>query len=72
MTRNVVSCRIGDDVREAMDLMKNERTSRVMVCDDHGMLKGVISLQDLAEERSDEEAGETLQEVKSDGPAAIH
>jgi hypothetical protein len=42
-----------------------------MVCDASGKLVGVISLQDLAVER-EEEAGETLQDVKSDGPAPMH
>jgi CBS domain-containing protein len=72
MTRNVVGCRVGDDVEKAMELMRNERTQRVMVCDDQGKLKGVISLQDLAEETEEEQVGETVQEVKSDTPPAMH
>ncbi len=67
MSKDVVGCRVGDDVQQAMDLMRNERVSRVMVCDDDGKLKGVISLQDLAQ-LSEDAAGETLQEVKSDTP----
>lgn len=72
MTRDVVTCRLGDDVREAVDLMRRERKSRVMVCDDQDRLRGVISLHDVAELESEEEAGETLQEVKSDRPPATH
>lgn len=72
MTRNVIGCRIGDDVEKAMELMRTERTSRVMVCDAQGGLKGVISLQDLAEDTDEEEAGETLQQVKSDAPPPLH
>lgn len=72
MTRDVVSCRLGDDVDQAMELMKSERKSRVMVCDDQGRLKGVISLQDISELDNEEEAGETLQQVKSDQPPAAH
>ncbi len=71
MSRDVVGCRVGDDVEKATELMRNERVSRVMVCDAQGKLKGVISLQDLAQE-SEDEAGETLQEVKSDSPQALH
>ncbi len=67
MSKEVVGCRIGDDVQKAIDLMRNERVSRVMVCDQGGKLKGVISLQDLSQ-LSEDEAGETLQEVKSDTP----
>ncbi len=71
MSRDVVGCRVGDDVGKAMGLMRSERVSRVMVCDEQGKLKGVISLQDLAGE-SEEEAGETLQEVKSERPPSLH
>jgi CBS domain-containing protein len=69
-TRRVVSCRVGDDVREAERLMRDHRMSRVMVCDEEGRLQGVISLADVAEAASDEETGETLQQVKSDQPPA--
>jgi CBS domain-containing protein len=72
MTRDAISCRIGDDLRDAERLMRERRTSRVMVCDDHGKVKGVISLADIAGVAEDEEIGETVQQVKSDGdqPAA--
>jgi CBS domain-containing protein len=73
MTRDVISCRTGDDADQVARLMRDHRKSRVMVCDDQGKLVGVVSLQDLAEAASEEEAGETLQEVKSgepDQPAA--
>jgi signal-transduction protein with cAMP-binding, CBS, and nucleotidyltransferase domain len=70
MTRDVIGCRIGDDARSALQLMRHERRSRVMVCDDQGKLRGVISLADVAEMETDEETGETLQQVKSDQPAA--
>ncbi len=72
MSRDVVGCRVGDDVQRAIELMRNERKSRVMVCDPQGKLQGVISLQDLAEYQSEEETGETLQEVKSDTPPPLH
>jgi CBS domain-containing protein len=70
MTRDVISCRIGDDVKDAERRMREHRKSRVMVCDEQGKLAGVISLHDLAELERDEEAGETLQQVKSDQPTA--
>ncbi len=72
MTRDVVSCRLGDDVRDAERLMRDHRKSRIMVCDEDGKLKGVISLADLADVESEEAAGETLQQVKSDQPPATH
>jgi CBS domain-containing protein len=70
MTRDVVSCRIGDDVNDAERLMREHRKSRVMVCDEDGKLKGVISLADIADAESERSIGETLQQVKSDQPTA--
>jgi CBS domain-containing protein len=70
MTRDVVSCQLGDDVIDAEQLMREHRKSRIMVCDEAGKLKGVVSLQDLAQRESDESLGETLQQVKSDQPTA--
>jgi CBS domain-containing protein len=65
-TRDVVSCRSGDDIRDAARLMRERRKSRVMVCGDDGKLQGVISLADIADAQPEPEAGRTLQEVKSD------
>ncbi|HEX9288774.1 MAG TPA: CBS domain-containing protein [Anaeromyxobacteraceae bacterium] len=70
MSRDVVSCRLGADVTEAERLMRDERKSRVMVIDEQGRLRGVISLADIADAQSDETAGRTLQDVKSDQPTA--
>lgn len=65
MTREVVSCTIGDDLRDAEQLMQERRKSRVMVCDEDGRLQGVISLSDIAETEDVETAGRTLREVAS-------
>ncbi len=70
MTRDVIGVRLGDDARDAIRAMREDRKSRVMVCDEQGRLQGVISLADVAEAASDEDAGETLQQVKSDQPSA--
>ena len=40
-----------------------------MACDDQGKLRGVISLQDLAQTESEHEAGRTLNEVTSKQPS---
>jgi CBS domain-containing protein len=68
MTKDVLSCREDADTDEVMKLMRDRKRSRVMVCDQGGKLVGVVSLQDLAEAESEEEAGETLQQVKSGPP----
>jgi CBS domain-containing protein len=70
ITRDAIACRIGDDLRDAERLMRERRTSRVMVCDDEGKVRGVISLADIAGVADDEEIGETVQQVKSDQPSA--
>ncbi len=72
MSHDVVACRTGDDVEKALELMRSERKQRVMVCDAQGRLVGVISLQDLAEVGDEDEVGETVREVKSDTPPAMH
>ena len=72
MTRAVVSCRTGDDVKHAEQLMRDHRTSRIVVCDDDGKVAGVVSLADIADAESEAVAGQTLQEVKSDRPPAAH
>ncbi len=71
MTREVVSCRLGDELKDAEQLMRERQKSRIMVCDGSGRLKGVISLADVADVESDESLGDTVQQVKSDQPA-IH
>jgi CBS domain-containing protein len=72
MTRDVMAARIGEDTAAALRLMREERKSRVMVCDEQAKLVGVISLADVAEMENEEETGETLQQVKSDQPPAQH
>jgi CBS domain-containing protein len=48
MSREVVSCRPQDDVRQAQRLMAQHKKSRVVVTDPRGRLLGVISLADAA------------------------
>jgi CBS domain-containing protein len=72
MTREVVACKIGEDVRDAERLMRERRKSRIVICDEQGKLQGVISLADIAEIEDDEALGETVQQVKSDQPPAAH
>jgi CBS domain-containing protein len=72
MTKDVVGCRMGEDLKEVEREMREHQTSRVIVCDEGGRLRGVVSLQDIAQSESEHEAGQTLQEVKSDQPPAMH
>jgi CBS domain-containing protein len=38
-----------DDLQRVQQVMANSRVGRVLVCDEHGRLRGVISLADLAQ-----------------------
>jgi CBS domain-containing protein len=52
--------------------MREHQKSRIMVCDEMGRLRGVISFADIADVESDESIGETLQQVKSDQQPSAH
>jgi CBS domain-containing protein len=64
MTRQVISCRPGDDVRYVEGLMAREHKSRVLIVDEMGKPAGVVSLSDIA--RHDKIfAAETMRQVSS-------
>lgn len=63
MTRDVVSCRPGDDVERCLELMRTHHKSRMLITDEDEKLVGVISLSDIAERIEAEKSGETLREV---------
>jgi CBS domain-containing protein len=63
MTRDVVCCRIGDDLSAAEQLMRDHHKSRMMVCEQSGKLAGVISLSDVVEFEEDETATKTFRDV---------
>jgi CBS domain-containing protein len=49
MTRSVVGCRPSDDLVYALDLMSQEKVSRILCVSEEGVLEGVISLSDVAQ-----------------------
>lgn len=61
MTREVVSCQPGDDIRRAEEVMSKNHKSRLL-CIDNGKLVGVISLSDIAEKDA-ARAVQTINEV---------
>ena len=63
MTREVVACAPGDDVRRAEELMATHKKSRIMVTDEQGGLVGVISLSDIAQRDTARTAGRTVRAV---------
>jgi CBS domain-containing protein len=62
MTRTVVWCGAGDEIKIAQQLMVEHHRSRVVVLDGQGKLAGVISLSDIAA-LGQPFAAETLREV---------
>jgi CBS domain-containing protein len=48
MTRQVIACRPGDDVRYVEGLMAKNHKSRILIQDETGRAAGVISLSDIA------------------------
>jgi len=64
MSREVVTCREGDDVRNAARLMQDTQLRRLLVVDGEGNLTGIVSLGDLVLQTGDDRlAGETLERV---------
>jgi CBS domain-containing protein len=62
MTKDVVFCHPGDNLRDAERTMADHQKSRIMVID-NGKLVGVISLSDIAEADSSRRAAETMRRV---------
>jgi CBS domain-containing protein len=48
MSRNVIKCRPSDTIGHVTELMSRHQKSRLVVVDEAGKLRGVISLTDLA------------------------
>jgi len=63
MTREIVTCRPGDDIREAQRLMGEKHKSRMMCVDEAGHLVGVISLSDIAKLEDQAGAAATMRKV---------
>ena len=63
MTREVVACRPGDDVRRAEELMGKQHKSRMIVADEDWRLLGVISLSDIAQVEDASRASQTMKQV---------
>ena len=63
MTRTLVTCRPEDDLAVAEQLMAQHQVSRLLVTDEDGTLRGIVSLSDLAEREPARRAGATLRAV---------
>ena len=64
MTRQIISCRTGDDLRYVEGLMVRNHKSRILILDETGRPAGVVSLSDIA--RHDKVfAAETMRQVSA-------
>lgn len=62
VTKNVTTCHPDDDLRKALQLMKEKQIRRIPVVNRHNDLVGIVSLADVARHATDE-AGDVLTKV---------
>lgn len=63
MTTEVIACRPEDDLKVAEELMARTHKSRMMCVDGSGVLVGVISLSDIAQQDKASRAAQTMRGV---------
>jgi len=47
MTTKVISCKPGDSLEKAVDLMKEKQVRRILVVDEKNVVKGIVSMADV-------------------------
>ena len=65
MSAPAVSCLVTSDIRDAEELMAQERKSRLVITEPSGRLIGVVSLADLVEHADGKQALRTVKAVLS-------
>ncbi len=63
MTKEVVTCAVGSDVKTACGLMEEKQVRRLLVMDGDNLPVGIISLGDIALHLRREQAGGVLNKV---------
>jgi CBS domain-containing protein len=63
MSDEVIACRPEDDLRRAEELMGRHQKSRIMCVNENGVLAGVISLSDIAQQEKASRAAATMRSV---------
>lgn len=63
MSRDLVTCRIDDDYRSALDAMSRYQVRRIPVVHEDGALAGIISQADVARFSSEAETGQVVEDI---------
>lgn len=59
MSHDLVCCSPDEDTERCRERMDEAQVRRVLVCDEHGALRGVVAMADLARVIGEQEIGET-------------
>jgi CBS domain-containing protein len=63
MTGEPIACRPQDELRRAEELMGSHQKSRIMCVNEDGVLAGIISLSDIAQQEKASRAAQTMRDV---------
>lgn len=67
MSKQIVTARVGDDVREVANMMEKHKVRRVPVVDEQGKCVGIVSQADIALNTNDRTTGDLVQKVSEPG-----
>lgn len=67
MSKQIVTARVGDDVREVANIMEKHKVRRVPVVDEQGKCVGIVSQADIALNTNDRTTGDLVQKVSEPG-----
>lgn len=68
MTNDLITCHPDDDVEDAMSVMTERQVRRVLVVDEDGVLRGIISQADIATRvNNNKKTGEVVREISENG-----
>lgn len=67
MSKQIVTARVGDDVREVANIMEKHKVRRVPVVDEQGKCVGIVSQADIALKTNDRTTGDLVQKVSEPG-----
>ena len=63
VSREIISCRLDEDLKTVEKLMRDKKKSRIPIVNEKGECMGVISLSDIARVETERQAGKILRDV---------